>query len=79
MVRETVSEQQLINFFNYAIANHQGLGEECRQTQVLKVERRERRKGGPNWTYYCAGEIPHNCKHRFEKIAREIGAVYDLE
>lgn len=79
MPRKAVSEQEIVAFLNYAVAHHKGLSGDCRNVRVTGLVRREASRGRSNWDFCASCADPDKCAPTLRKIARELGAVYDLK
>jgi hypothetical protein len=79
MPRKVVSKRDLRTLFNYAIAHSGDLANGCRSCRAMEIERRPPARGRSNWTYRVTCKDRGTCRSVLDKIAREIGAVYDVE
>jgi hypothetical protein len=77
--KKRVRESDILALFDSAIANSTRLPHECRMCRVIGIERRPPQQGWSNWTYRLDGVATEACRSILDKIARELGAVYELE
>ncbi len=77
MSKKAASEQEILAFLNYAVAQQRALKGVCRNARVTRLVARPPSPGWPNWDYQATCADPDKCAPILRKIARELGDERD--